>query len=80
MLTTNDIKKYKEIEEELTKLIHMYFDEFIKCDNSYQIEDWCIRNAECFEIEIHYSCTDYKNNFFYEDTIVTLDELNSMID
>ena len=80
MLTQDKIKAYKEIDNELSKLVHLYFDEFIKCDSSYCLEDWCIRNTEYNEVEINYTCTDHNNNHYYESTIATLDELNSMID
>lgn len=80
MLTQDKIKAYKEVDNELSKLVHLYFDEFIKCDSSYCLEDWCIRNTEYNEIEINYTCTDHNNNHYYESTIATLEELNSMIE
>lgn len=80
MLTQDKIKAYKEIDDELSKLVHLYFDEFIKCDSSYCLEDWYIRNTEYNEVEINYTCTDHNNNHYYESTIATLDELNSMIE
>lgn len=80
MLTQDKIKAYKEVDNELSKLVHLYFDEFIKCDSSYCLEDWYIRNTEYNEIEINYTCTDHNNNHYYESTIATLEELNSMID
>lgn len=80
MLTPDKLKAYKEIESELSKLVHLYFDEFIKCDSSYCLEDWYIRNTEYNEVEIYYTCTDHNNNFYYEGTTATLEELNRMVD
>ena len=80
MLTQDKIKAYKEIDNELSKLVHLYFDEFIKCDSSYCLEDWYIRNTEYNEVEINYTCTDHNNNHYYESTIATLEELNIMIE
>ena len=80
MLTQDKIKAYKEIDNELSKLVHLYFDEFIKCDSSYCLEDWCIRNTEYNEVEINYTCTDHNNNHYYESSIATLEDLNRMIE
>jgi hypothetical protein len=39
-LTIDRIKQYKEIDMELSKLVHLYFDKIIKCNSSYCLEDW----------------------------------------
>lgn len=75
-LTIDRIKQYKEIDMELSKLVHLYFDKIIKCNSSYCLEDWYIRNTDYNEIEINYTCTDHNGNLYYESTIATLDELN----
>ena len=75
-LTIDRFKLYKEIDMELSKLVHLYFDKIIKCDSSYCLEDWCIRNTDYNEIEINYTCTDHNGYHYYESTIATLDELN----
>ena len=79
-LTKDKIKIYKEIGDNLQNHVIKYFEEFIKCDGSYVLEGWYIRNAEYNEIEIHYSCGDHNGNNYYEETIVTIDELNGIIE
>lgn len=79
-LTKDKIKLYKEIGDNLQNHVIKYFEEFIKCDGSYILEGWYIRNTEYDEIEIHYSCSDHNGNNYYEETIVTIDELNGIIE
>ena len=79
-LTKDKIKLYKEIGDDLQNHVIKYFEEFIKCDGSYILEGWYIRNTEYNEIEIHYSCSDDDGNNYYEETIATIDELNRMIE
>ena len=50
-LTKDKIKLYKEIGDNLQKHVIKYFEEFIKCDGSYILEGWYIRNTEYNEIE-----------------------------
>ena len=67
-LTKDKIKLYKEIGDNLQNHVIKYFEEFIKCDGSYVLEGWYIRNTEYNEIEIHYSCSDHNGNNYYEET------------
>ena len=39
-LTKSDINTYKKILNNIQKHIWVYFDEFIKCDDSYEILNW----------------------------------------
>ena len=39
-LTKDKIKLYTYILEDIQRHIYAYFDEFIKCDDSYELLDW----------------------------------------
>ena len=75
MLTQDKIKAYKEIDNELSKLVHLYFDEFIKCDSSYELESWNITH-DLTGVVIEYSFTDHYDSRCYDDTTVTIEDLN----
>lgn len=76
-LTKERINTYKDILCDIQKYIYTYFDEYIKCNNSYQIVDWEITD-EC-EFTITYSCVDSETGETCNDYItIALDKLTNL--
>lgn len=79
ILTKSDINTYKNILHNIQELIYTYFDEFIKCDISYELLDWELVND--YEFIITYSCIDSETGDRCEDYLtITLDELDKIIE
>lgn len=77
-LTNEDIKTYIELQEKISKFAFAYFDEFIRCDSSYELESWNITH-DLTGVVIEYSCVDHNDKRWYEDTTVTIKELNDVL-
>lgn len=78
-LTKNKIKLYIDIVEDIQRHVNAYFDEFIKCDDSYKL--WDLELIDNYEFTITYSCIDSEtgdrcSNYF----TITLDELDRVIE
>ena len=77
-LTKSDINTYKNILHNIQELIYTYFDEFIKCDISYELLDW--EHVNEYEFTITYSYIDFETGEKRNDYItITLDDLNGDI-
>ena len=74
-LTSEDIKTYIELQKKIGKFVFAYFDEFIRCDNSYELESWNITH-DLTGVVIEYSFTDHYDSRCYDDTTVTIEDLN----
>jgi hypothetical protein len=78
-LTKTDINTYKNILHNIQEHIYTYFDEFIKCDISYELLDWELVND--YEFTITYSYIDFETGDRCSDYFtITLDELDSVIE
>ena len=78
-LTKNKIKLYTYIVEDIQRHIYAYFDEFIKCDDSYELLDWEL--IDNYEFTITYSCIDSETGDVCSDYFtITLDELDRVIE
>ena len=78
-LTKNKIKLYIYIVEDIQRHIYAYFDEFIKCDGSYELLDWEL--IDNYEFTITYSCIDSETGDRCSDYLtITLDELDRVIE
>lgn len=78
-LTKDKIKLYIYIVEDIQRHIYAYFDEFIKCDGSYELLDWEL--IDNYEFTITYSCIDSETGDRCRDYFtITLDELDSVIE
>ena len=74
-LTLADIKTYIDITDKIDTLVQTYYDEFIQCDDTYELNRWEILNDN--QIRIIYSYIDYLDNSECNDIILTIDEFNS---
>ena len=77
-LTREDIKIVKDIYKLLDKLTSDYYEEFIKCNHTYRFIDWNFLDNDN-EIRIEYCYIDNYDEYCYDSTIVTIDELNGNI-
>lgn len=73
-LTLTDINTYKEIVNKIDTLVQAYYDEFIKCNDTYELNRWEINDDNT--IRIIYSRIDYLGETCNDDTTITLDMLN----
>lgn len=73
-LTLTDINTYKEIVNKIDTLVQAYSDEFIKCNDTYELNRWEINDDNT--IRIIYSRIDYLGETCNDDTTITLDMLN----
>ena len=74
-LTLADIKTYQDITNKIDTLVRAYYNEFIQCDDTYELNRWEILNDK--QIRIIYSYIDYLDNSECNDIILTIDEFNS---
>ena len=78
-LTKNKYKLYMYIVEDFQRHICAYFDEFIKCDDSYELLDW--KTTDNYKFIITYSCIDSETGDRCEEYLtITLDELDRIIE
>jgi hypothetical protein len=77
-ITLADINIYKEIVNKIDTLVQAYYEEFIKCNDTYELHRWEINDDNT--IRIIYSCIDYLDESWNDDTTITLDELNGVIE
>ena len=52
-LTLTDIKTYQDITDKIDTLVQTYYNEFIQCDDTYELNRWEILNDN--QIRIIYS-------------------------
>lgn len=76
-LTTEELSTYLYVLKKIKKLVEVYFKEHICSNDSYEMDDWEIVDLD--KINISYLFIDEYYKPCYEERVVTLKELNSLI-
>lgn len=75
MITLNDIEQFKSIQKEIDDLVKNYYDKHIKGYSGYEYHGWHLTDEN--EIEIYYSYTDYRDEYYHDDVTISIDDLNN---
>ena len=75
MVTADELKTLRQITSEIDELVTAYYERHIKCNHTYSLLGWHM-GVKDEEIEIRYGFTDHYDERCYDETIISIEDLN----
>lgn len=78
MITIEEIQTLKTLQDKINDMAFRYYNEFLKCDHTYEFCGWELTEKEN-EIRIIYSYLNYLDEGEFDSKKITIDELNNVL-